>query len=112
MNKRLKKKTKKIQNKKAETQLKLVKLLSDDLAETLVLFSDGEMSKEEAAEIASQTMTRININNAAFGHKGVRWLASLILKSQSNSGLRTTEGKLTKSEIESVHSMAEFPLPT
>lgn len=55
-------------------------LLISNLSKALLHFSENQLSEERALEISISTMSKIDINNEVFGHKGINWLAIEVLK--------------------------------
>lgn len=50
-----------------------------DLSVALVRFSKEPMSKEKSMQIAKNTIARIDLNSEVFAHKGINWLAQVVL---------------------------------
>lgn len=54
--------------------------LKKELANSLLIFSNGFLDNKKAFYIANQIIENIDLNNSALAHKGIHWLARDILK--------------------------------
>ncbi|GGP16374.1 hypothetical protein [Oceanobacillus neutriphilus] len=55
-------------------------LLTEQLSEALLRFSDSKISKQEALNIANVALRNVDLNDPVFAHKGLNWYAKEILK--------------------------------
>lgn len=54
-------------------------LLTEQLSEALLRFSDNKISKQEALNIANVALRNVDLNDPIFAHKGLNWYAKEIL---------------------------------
>jgi len=58
--------------------------IKNDFVDSLVKFSDGKVTRKQAIVIANQNLRETDFNEGSpLAHKGPRWLAKRILRSQN-----------------------------
>lgn len=61
--------------------IQLKKTIKNDFIEALIEFSNGQISKQEAYEIAARELRYTDFcEDSPLGHKGPRWLAHCIAR--------------------------------
>ena len=63
------------------TTTKIKKKVRNDFIEALIRFSDGEIKRDEAINIANRKLRLSDfLTETTVAHKGVRWLAKTIVR--------------------------------